>query len=301
MAQSGIVWLPDRAAVPAVAFAAAVAVLTGCGAPTVAPESASAGPPSDAAPAGGASSLVGDYRPGLPAEMRLPAEAGPAPLVVMVPGGGWQTADPAGLVPLAESLTGAGAVTTTITYRTTADGATFPAPVDDVACAVRWAAARAGEAGYPPSDVILLGHSAGGHLAALVTLSGDRFGGTCPEAAAPVTGLVGLAGVYSVEQLTGTLDGFFGTTRADDVDRWNDGDPLWWAEHARAADGLRVLLLHGDADEVVPVSQTALLADALTAAGIEVTVEILPGQTHGSVYEAGAAADPIAGWLAGGT
>ena len=44
-----------------------------------------------------------------------PGPPGAAPLVVLVPGGGWVDADPTGLVPLAETLAEAGAVVAPIT------------------------------------------------------------------------------------------------------------------------------------------------------------------------------------------
>ena len=100
--------------------------------------------------------------------MRVPVGAGPSPLIVMVPGGGWATADPTGLIPLAEELTDDGATTSLITYRTTDTGSTFPTAVDDVACAIRWSAQETATQGHPPTHVVVLGHSAGGHLASLV-------------------------------------------------------------------------------------------------------------------------------------
>jgi len=47
-----------------------------------------------------------EYLPGLEADVYLPsvAQAGPVPVVLLVPGGGWQTADRSGLAPLAAEL-----------------------------------------------------------------------------------------------------------------------------------------------------------------------------------------------------
>ena len=67
-----------------------------------------------------AQTVSDDYLPGLPATMYLPTETGPTDLVVLVPGGGWSSADPTGLIPLSEQLAGGGATSVTVTYSTTA-------------------------------------------------------------------------------------------------------------------------------------------------------------------------------------
>jgi dipeptidyl aminopeptidase/acylaminoacyl peptidase len=60
-----------------------------------------------------------------------------------------------------------------------------------------------------------------------------------------------------------------------------------------------VLLLHGDADDVVPVEATRLFAAALEEGGHDTTVEVLPGVDHQEVYTAEVAAQPVAEWVAG--
>src|SRR4029079_315330 len=46
-------------------------------------------------------SLTVEYAPGLTEDIYLPADVKRVPLVVLIPGGGWMTADPAGLAGLA--------------------------------------------------------------------------------------------------------------------------------------------------------------------------------------------------------
>lgn len=239
-----------------------------------------------------------EYLPGIEADLRVPPEAGPAPLVVLVPGGGWQSADRTGLGPLADTLSAAGATTATITYRTASDGVTFPVPVDDVACAVRWAAARATQDGRPPTRTIVAGHSAGGHLAALAALSGDEFGGDCPAPPVAIDGLVGIAGVYDLEGMESALTPLFGGTRLAQPDAWDRGSPITWAARdGLTPPGFRTLLIHGPADELVPVEQSLSLAETLTARGVDTLVEFANGATHQSVYQADVAAPLIQSWL----
>jgi acetyl esterase/lipase len=257
-------------------------------------------PPSTSTPTSVRTSTAGapvtaDYLPGLAAEIRVHDETGPASLVVLVPGGGWSSANWHELLPLAELLTASGATTAVITYSTTTMGAVFPQPVNDVACAVRWSAERATAMGHPPSRIVLVGHSAGGHLATLVALSGDEFGGACAEPAVKIDGVVGLAGVYDTTWDIDVLNAFFGGV--DSADGRGKGSPVQWARAGDAPDGLRVLLVHGNLDNVVLAEQSRDMADALAAAGIDHTLELLRGEDHMTVIDIAVVGPVIERWL----
>lgn len=286
------------------AVATLALALSGCGGSDSATPSASA--PHIASPASvppsplpSLATVSDEYRPGLGATVYLPEATGPADLVVLVPGGGWETADPTGLIPLAEELAANGTTTVTMTYSTTEMGATFPTPVDDVVCAVRWAAKTAADNGRPPERVIVFGHSAGGHLAALAATTGGHFGADCADPEVAVDGLIGVAGVYDITWAGSFLNTFFGGSQSEVPDAWNEGDPMWWAQSGKAhLDGLHVLLVHGDEDATVPVELTTKYADALTAAGNTPEVVILPRQNHNTIYLADVIAPTIETWLA---
>ncbi len=242
--------------------------------------------------------LVRDYLPGLAAELRSPVGTGSGILVVLVPGGGWASADPGGLVPLAETLTVGGATTSLITYSTTQTLSRFPTGVNDVACAIRWSVQQARDLGHDPAHTVVLGHSAGGHLAALVALSGSQFGSTCPYPAVGVDGLVGLAGIYDTDAIRPALSSWMGISADVDRPEWHQVNPTHWLRHNDGHEtDLRVLLLHGDSDEVVPVSQTTDFATELTSAGVDTTTVILPGLGHLDLFLAANAGPPIQEWL----
>lgn len=241
------------------------------------------------------SAVTAEYLPGLAATVRVPEGLGAAPLVVLVPGGGWSSADPSGLVPLAERLTASGATTSLVTYSTTSTGAVFPQPADDVACAVRWSAQEATTLGHPPSIVAVVGHSAGGHLATLVALSGNEFGRGCSAPPVTLDGVVGLAGVYDVNWDVSALDALFAGD--DTPDGRAKGSPLQWARSGPPS-GLEVLLVHGDADDQVPLEQSTVLADALVDSGVDVKIDVLPGEDHMTVIDKDVAGPLIQQWLA---
>ena len=102
---------------------------------------------------------------------------------------------------------------------------------------------------------MLLGHSAGGHLAALAALAPCELPRLLPLPGPPrVDGLVGLAGAYEPRAFGDLADPFFGSPRDLALALWRDGDAVVRA--ARPEHPLRVLLLHGDADDMVPPAMT---------------------------------------------
>jgi acetyl esterase/lipase len=241
------------------------------------------------------------YLPGLEADVYLPARQepsnGPVPIVLLVPGGGWQSADRTGLAPLAADLADAGFVAVNATYRAGEQGAVFPEPVADVLCAAGFAVQEARGAGVDTGPLVALGHSAGGHLAALAALEGDALAGQCPYPVPGITGLVGLAGVYDAQAFDFALIDFFGGTLEEQPEAWRQGDPVRLVDAGEAPRALQVLLLHGDSDQDVPLDQSQAFEASLTRAGIPAALEVLPGTTHQTIYSAEVAGPAVIAWI----
>ncbi len=124
----------------------------------------------------------------------------------------------------------------------------------------------------------------------LAALRGD-LAGRCDLAPDAV---VGLAGAYDVTALPDVAQALSGVPQARDPELWASGNPL---EAATERPELPVLLLHGDADDVVPPAMTNDLAVALRDGGHSVDVVVLPGEDHTSVYSPEAVAQPLLRWL----
>lgn len=235
-----------------------------------------------------------DYLPGLGADLFVPDQVHRAPVVLLVPGGGWTTADRSGLRPLADRLASSGIVAVTATYRAASDHVRFPVPLADIDCAVNYAAARARQAGITPSRVIVLGHSAGAHLAMLAALTGTRFAQQCPYPTVPVDGVIGLAGPYDIMTLQSLAVGLFGESAAANPTAWRDGNPVTWVTQRPQ---LPALLVHGADDDTVSPTATTSFAKVLRAAGHPVQLEIVAGADHGSIYRPQVIADLIISWI----
>jgi acetyl esterase len=93
-----------------------------------------------------------------------PNEDGPFPVAIYVHGGGWTGGDKASDAPVLNLLTEAGFTWFSINYRL-APQHPWPACINDVQTAIRWVKANAARYKGDPSRVVLVGYSAGGHLA----------------------------------------------------------------------------------------------------------------------------------------
>lgn len=239
-----------------------------------------------------------NYLPGNAADVYLPqSTAGGTPVVVLIPGGGWRTADRGGLSPLAATLAGHGMVAINATYRAADSGVRFPVPVNDIVCAIDFAADRARRAGLVPGPLVVLGHSAGAHLAALAALAGDHFRKDCPYPPAQVDGFVGLSGPYNIVLLRDAAYPLFGVGPAADPTAWNEGNPTTWLAQRTGAHPLRVLLVHGAADDLVAPSFSRTFAAALEGAGHPVELRIIAGARHNDTFKADVIADTVIAWI----
>ncbi len=97
---------------------------------------------------------------------------GELPAVVCIHGGGWGKGSRVNHANPAQALAARGYVTATISYRLSGE-APFPAQIQDCKAAVRFLRANAREYGIDPDNIGAIGHSAGGHLVALLSTSGE--------------------------------------------------------------------------------------------------------------------------------
>lgn len=197
-------------------------------------------------------------------DVRLP-ESRPSPLVVMIHGGFWRAAyDRTHTGPLTSALAAAGYVVAIPEFRRTGqEGGGWPGTFDDVTAALD--AVPGLLAPYSADPPVLLGHSAGGHLAVWAATQVARI-----QAVVSLAGCVDLAMCSALGLDDGATELLLGGPPSAVPDRYALADPAQLPPPA-----VPVTLLHGTADDRVPIEVSRSYA-----ARTGVPLHELPGTGH---------------------
>ena len=249
-----------------------------------------------------------DYRlpygthPGQFGDLRLPSGDGPHPVVVLVHGGCWkaQYASLRDLAAMAEALKDAGIATWNIEYRRLGEtGGGWPGTYLDTASAIDHLRLLAPRYGLDLTKVVLLGHSAGGHLAHWAATR-HRLAPASPVYRAdplPVRGVINLAG--RMDMTTGIAE-YETLCRDRVVQNLLGGDPQTVPERYRDASpsahlplGVPQVLIWGEHEDFVPAPLVRSYAAAARQAGDDVELIVIPGAGHFETASPQSAAWPV--------
>ncbi|MGA8372646.1 MAG: alpha/beta hydrolase [Acidimicrobiales bacterium] len=230
------------------------------------------------------------------------SHSSPAPAVIYLHGGSWIGGDDetGGFIvhQIGDALNQKGFLVASVNYRL-GPAELWPAQIVDAKCAVRYLRANAKALDIDPKDIGIWGHSAGAHLASLVGTAGPDVGwdigpylnqSSTVEAVADFAGpsnlltlgeegaaglvhdnFVSLLGPVPAEQVPSELKAASPVTHVS-----NDDPPF--------------LIIHGDMDTIVPLSQSEELASALESVGAPVSLVVVKGGGH-TLDEPGAQPD----------
>jgi acetyl esterase/lipase len=194
----------------------------------------------------------------------------PAPVVVFLYGGSWNSGSKAIYPFVAATLARQGNVVVVPDYRLYPE-VRFPAFLHDCAMAVAWTQAHLPEIGGDPERVFLMGHSAGAYNAVMLAVDPAYLNqaGTTRQ---KIAGVIGLAGPYDFLPITDPeVKAVFAT-----VDDGPKSQPVTYVDgHAPP-----MLLLAGTADTTVYPRNTISLATKLRQAGDQAEDHIFPGIGH---------------------
>jgi acetyl esterase/lipase len=216
-------------------------------------------------------------------DLHRPAGKGEAPVLLFLHGGGWARGE------RPKSWTGfkrfieAGYAVVSVQYRLSGT-AKAPAAVQDARCAMAWVAREADRYQLNPRRIVVMGSSAGAHLALLAGMLGDKSDIDLP-ACGPVPRAAAIVDFYGPSDL-----------RPESLGAWRSPSITKWIGEAPNAAVLAaqmspltlvhkgqppVFIVHGDADDVVPIQSSQLLKAALDRAGVPSEFHIVPGGGHG--------------------
>ena len=223
-----------------------------------------------------------------------PAASGPKPVAVLVRGGAFTVGDKGEFARHALDLAADGFLVIEPQYRLAPEW-TFPAALVDVKAAIEWARTEAEGYGAATDRIVGVGHSAGANLVLLAALTADEPGfepELYPGASSALSAAVGYAGVYDFHALDTATDvpageghrAYLGGGPDDEPAAYDLASPVGQVN----ADAPPTLLLHGTDDDIVPPTQSELLADALGPM-TDVVHETVPADHgfpfHGAQYD----------------
>ncbi len=236
------------------------------------------------------------YRPGSDRgllDLITPAGPGPFPVVVCIHGGGWQDGTKEIIRDYAPFLVNASIAALLPNYRLTVTHP-HPAQEEDLFAVLDWIADNARAHRLDAQRIGLTGASAGAHLAALVGLKAARRAGAryAVRCILPVCGISDVSlWLKQKPQYRQDVEALLGGPAEERGAVARDCSPLFNV-HAGAPPCLAV---HGDADDVVPLSQSTLFTEALCKAGVAAEAIIVPGADHTAFMPGTKPREPLGG------
>lgn len=210
-----------------------------------------------------------------------PKAAKPTPVVFNIHGGGWNHGTK-------ESQTGFGSwfkmgfAVVNIEYRMFPQ-ATAPAAVEDVRASILYTVLHAKELNIDPNKIVVMGGSAGGHLALMAGLlqNDNKFDGDYKK----VTGytIAAIIDKYGPVDLSSdvavkgkSVRNWLGSY-ADNVKQRESVSPIFYVKKTSPP----IFIVHGDSDPTVPYQQSVDLKKKLDEMGVKNEFKTIPGGVHG--------------------
>jgi acetyl esterase/lipase len=223
------------------------------------------------------------------------------PVVVVIYGSAWfsNNSKEMALPSLGKPLLDAGFAIVTPNHRSSMD-AKFPAQINDIKAVIRFIRANAAKYQIDTSFIGITGFSSGGHLASLAGTSGGVKQYTVGSATLDIEGNVGQYTTYS-SAVNAVVDWFgpiaisvmdsckrskddkspeailIGGPIEENLDKCALANPITYID----TNDPPFLILHGDADPLVPLWQSQLFFNALQKAKVPSQLVIVPGGQHG--------------------
>ncbi len=221
-------------------------------------------------------------------DIYLPAgKDGPFPTLLMIHGGNGKKED---LAYWGQTFVKKGFAAVSIDHRQWPDHS-YPAHLEDAFCALSWLHANAENYQFDTGNIFVMGHSAGGTLAAMLGVVKDPtpFTGNCPhnlpekdwvQGVIPFTGLFDYgAAADESPALANYITELLGGSREEVPDIWLEASAASWINGSEPP----FLLIHGEQDQSIPPAQSQAFAEILVNAGVDVKLLIIPGASHNQI------------------
>jgi len=169
---------------------------------------------------------------------------------------------------------------------------TYPAQVEDVFCALAWIHANHETYGLDSDNVIIMGDSAGGYLAAMLSTieTPELYLESCPNklpTSGWIKGTIIFYGFFDITDVSdhpgkgSRLESYLGMPWNEvPLERLEEMSPMSWVDGSEAP----FLLIHGTRDTALPITISTDFAEVLEDAGVKVEVLLVEAE-HGFIVE----------------
>ncbi len=214
-------------------------------------------------------------------DVYLPAGPGPHPALLCLHGGAWAHGSPRQYQEWGPWLAARGYALVAVDYRLSTDvSPSWPGVHEDVQRALCWLVEEAPALRVDPARLGLVGDSAGGHMAVLLSLEDWMR----PHLRA----VVGVYGIYDLldwwevtrRRQDDPVGRLMGRTPAQAPEDYRRFSPLQGVEAQGVPPGVPYLIIHGEQDPIVHHNQSERFIATLRAAGAEVETLFVPGAGH---------------------
>ena len=239
------------------------------------------------------------------------ASAETLPTLVWFHGGAWKMGNRKAIERIAAEQLERGFALVSVSY-SLSDVAQWPVQCHEAKAAIRYLRANSAQLGLDPDKLIAAGMSAGAHMACILGVSADheQLNGQLGEHLEETTEVAGVLALYPPTDFLSVSKDFDGL-----LDYYSEDSPVTQLlgesistapEKSNLASPLKLfghncpptLLLHGDADPIVPANQSTIMHEKLLAAGIASQLMRIPGYTHGDYrFNRGEAAEKMTAFL----
>ncbi len=202
---------------------------------------------------------------------------GPWPGLIFVHGGGWTGGDKSQAGPEAPALRNAGFLVFSINYRL-GPRHRFPAMIEDAKCAVRFLRSNAPRFNLDPNRIGAWGASAGGHLAGLLGTADASAGFDVGELAGQFSRVRAVVSFFGPMDFTLSCSG----DHTSKPEVFGGYDPVLASPITYASrDDPPFLFVHGDSDQLVPLSQSERMHQRLQDLGVPSRLVVVSNANHG--------------------
>jgi acetyl esterase/lipase len=206
------------------------------------------------------------------ADLFYAADKRRAPLAINIHGGYWRVRyNLVHASPFCAALAASGVNTANLEYRRVGSpGGGWPRTFEDVRTAYRYLRQRMPELGLPSTPAVIVGHSAGGQLA-LCLAAHENSIGKCVSLA----GVLDLHRAWQLHLSNDAVVEYLGGTPDQVPEHYREASPM-----ELSVPGARQVIVHGLADEVVPVALSRDYASAKKKRGEQVEFVAIPKADH---------------------